>query len=450
MAKRKEGEVSKDSILWLYSQNNEGKHPVKIRVTYQRKRKYYPVIDSNNEKLFLSQKDFDAITESPLKKLRGENRRLRELIDCSKETINQFINEATANRKKPFIFSEFERLYLGSDSNRNFLHFFKKHIEKLDRKGQAGTVRTYSSAYSAFKEFLHDKDIDPAELTVERLERFDEWLRTPKQKKDGKKSKPLNDTSVSIYMRCLRAIYNEMAVNDDYLKTIFPFSTKSNDRKYIIPTGTGQKGITLSIEDAQSFIEGKIKGEPIPENPMYRAKQMFLVSLFGNGINFKDLALLKYENITNDAITFYRQKTIKTKRGENKLTEISLTYVLKELIIEQGNPDKNKNSFVFEVFDSSKKYTPKEIDDTIRQWVKTTNKWLKRYCELNKLPIVTTYSARHTFASTANRVLPVQMISQMLGHSRITTTQTYLGRFTQDEKKKGTNEVINILKTKKA
>ena len=98
------------------------------------------------------------------------------------------------------------------------------------------------------------------------------------------------------------------------------------------------------------------------------------------------------------------------------------------------------------VFDAKEKYTPKQIDDTIRQWVKTTNKWLKKYSELNDLPKITTYSARHTFASLSKSHLPVPMISKMLGHSRITTTQTYLGRFDNEENKAGLQKVFETVK----
>ena len=57
-------------------------------------------------------------------------------------------------------------------------------------------------------------------------------------------TKPLNDTSVCIDMRCVRSVYNEMAANDEYLEAVYPFSRKESDKKYKIPTGGGQKGIT--------------------------------------------------------------------------------------------------------------------------------------------------------------------------------------------------------------
>ena len=400
-------------------------------------------------KIFLSVNDYTHITETELKKLRGKNRDTRDIMDQAVTDAETAI-AATTKGNKPFSFSEFERKYLGEDAGRNFLASFKKHIDKLSRKGQAGTARAYGSAYSALNEFQRSNDLDPASLTVQKLEEFDQWLRTPRPKKsDPKKTtKPLNDTSVCIYMRCLRSVYNEMAATDEYLVSIYPFSKKDNDRKYKIPTaGGGQKGITLSINDIGSFINGEVDGEEIPQNPIYRAKQLFLFSFFAQGINFKDMALLKFGDVGKDTISFKREKTIRTHK-EPTTIRIPLTDELNAILIEQGNSNRHPNNFVFELFDANTKYSKKQEDDAIRQWVKTTNKWLKRYSEKNKLPQVSTYSARHSFANIAKTHLPVVQISKMLGHSRITTTQSYLGRFEDDENRSGLMKVFSGIKKK--
>jgi integrase/recombinase XerD len=455
MAKRKQGEISPNYILWVYSTNSEGKHPVKIRIIHQRTTKYYSVKDEKSKKIFLNQKEYDYITETKMEKLRGDNRDIRKTLERAVSDAEDAVKEATNKGKKPFSWGEFERKYLGADASKSFMAFFANHIAKLAKKGQAGTVRAYQSAYSALYEFSKGKDFDPADLTIQKLEAFDEWLRTPRPKKSttNKKAttKSLNDTSVSIYLRCIRSVYNEMAELDDYLKVVYPFSQRESDKRYKIPSGSGgQKGVTLSKDEIDTFIAGAVDGAEIPENPMYRAKQLFLFSLFAQGVNFKDMALLKFGNIDKDTIVFERQKTIRTKRQPVTI-RIPLTEPLNDILIEQSSTNKGKNNFVFEVFDANKAFTPKQIDDNIRQWVKTTNKWLRRYCEFNDIPVVSTYSARHTFASLAKGLIPVVQISKMLGHSKITTTQAYLGRFEDDENRASLETVYgSINKSKRA
>ncbi|MBX2956080.1 MAG: site-specific integrase [Cyclobacteriaceae bacterium] len=452
MAKRKQGETLPTYILWPWSANEAGKHPVKIRVNHQRKRKYYPVMNSKTEKLFLTEREYNTLTKTDLSKLRGENRVIRLSMERAVTDAIQAIEEATHNGKRPFSFAEFERKYLGSDTSRNFLAYFRQHIDVMAKRGQAGTVRTYESAFSALHNFQHGKDFDPSDLTVKKLEAFEEWLKTARPKTiAGRKrghTKPLNNNSIGIYMRCLRSVFNELAMHDEYLKAVYPFSVNGGrDKKYLIPVGGGQKGVTLDNETLRKFIAGKIEGEEIPENPMYRAKLIFLFSFFAQGINPIDIALLRYENIASKSIAFERRKTIRT-RTEARTIEIPLIEELREIISALGNPNKGKKEFVFEVFTNGVTVTPKEQDDRIRQFVKTTNKWLKRFCRLNELPEFSMYSARHTFASLSKVHLPVAQISKMLGHSRITTTQTYLGRFDHEQNEKALRKVFATLKTK--
>lgn len=465
MARRKTGQILPEEKLWSYSENKEGLHPVKIRVTHHRISRYYSVINPDTSKMFLSEEQYERIRPNPNKSTDGdtkekskekrltrEEKELIAIIDDNKTRIKDAINEVTAYNRKSFSFAEFERKYLGENADKNFLKFFKLHIERLEKKGQAGTVRTYNSSLSALVEFQRGRDFDPADLTVQKLENFDNWLRTPRPKKSNPKllTKPLNDTSVSIYMRCIRAVYNEMAINDEYLLSIYPFSKKDSDRRYKIPTGGGgQKGITLDLEEIKKFIYGKVIGDEIPENPMYRAKRLFMFSFYAQGINFKDMALLKYSDIGKETINIKRQKTIRTKK-DPKTIRIPLHDELKELLIEQGSPNKKKSNFVFELFDADSKYTPKEMDETIRQWVKVTNKWLKKYCDHNKLPVVSTYSARHTFASNAKNHLSIAQISEMLNHSRVTTTQVYLGRFPDEQNREGLMKVFGEIKKTQA
>ncbi len=73
-----------------------------------------------------------------------------------------------------------------------------------------------------------------------------------------------------------------------------------------------------------------------------------------------------------------------------------------------------------------------EAKKLIHQWIKTTNKYLKRLSKLANLPInITTYSARYSFATIAKHLgYSNEMIAEALGHeygNRV--TNTYLDAF---------------------
>ena len=53
--------------------------------------------------------------------------------------------------------------------------------------------------------------------------------------------------------------------------------------------------------------------------------------------------------------------------------------------------------------------------------------------QIGPLPELTTYFARHSWATIAKRkMIPVSLISEGLGHSNLKTTQIYLDSFDDD------------------
>jgi integrase len=443
MASRNSQEVLATPILWSYSTNSAGKHPVKIRINHRDRRKYYSIVLSNGEKLFLDKGEYASIVTSELRTLRRNKREIRETVDLAKDRAKSVIEKVTSRGKSRFSFSAFEKEYLGTGAG-TFLHSFREHIEALSSKGQVGTARTYKSAYSALNRFLKGKEIDPSDLTPAKLESFESWLRSEQATTKQRIIREKNSTSISIYMRCIRAVYNRLANADSYLKTVYPFSQSDHDNGYRIPSSSGSKGSALSRDQLKLFRDGIVSGPVDRKNPMYRAKMLFLFSFLAQGANFKDMALMKYENIKGQILEFERHKTQRTKRSERTI-KVPMSEFLVSIIDSIGNPNQSPQQYIFEVFDPIKKYTEGEKDDTVRQFIKTTNKWLGRYCLLIGLPPISTYWSRHSFAGLAKKVVPVVMIKEMLGHSRISTTETYLGRFSDDEMEEGYKRITNEL-----
>jgi integrase/recombinase XerD len=62
-----------------------------------------------------------------------------------------------------------------------------------------------------------------------------------------------------------------------------------------------------------------------------KAIDFWTFSYLGNGMNFKDIAMLKYSNVQGDNIKFYRSKTRKTNKGEQ--IEINIYFLPRMLEI---------------------------------------------------------------------------------------------------------------------
>jgi site-specific recombinase XerD len=88
----------------------------------------------------------------------------------------------------------------------------------------------------------------------------------------------------------------------------------------------------------------------------------------------------------------------------------------------------------------------REQYDAIAQFIKTTNKYLKRVTEaLEWKFVVTTYYARHSFATHLMRAgSSVPFISGALGHSTIPTTEIYLSGFSDDAVKQNAELLMDF------
>jgi integrase len=162
------------------------------------------------------------------------------------------------------------------------------------------------------------------------------------------------------------------------------------------------------------------------------ALDYWVFSFVCNGMNFKDIALLKYGNINGDFIEFRRAKTKRTTKNNSLPIMVPLDYSLLDIIKKRGNKSKKKEDYIFPILKHG--LTPQQEYDHIKTFVRNTNKRLTRVgVELGLSHKVTSYVARHCFATIQkNNNAPLAYISEALGHSNLKTTQNYFGRF-EDE-----------------
>jgi integrase/recombinase XerD len=74
---------------------------------------------------------------------------------------------------------------------------------------------------------------------------------------------------------------------------------------------------------------------------------LMVVLYFGNGMNTKDFALLKYKNIYGDYLNFERAKTEWSTRNDPKPISVYVTEDMRNIIARWGNKDKDPNNFIF-------------------------------------------------------------------------------------------------------
>jgi integrase len=171
----------------------------------------------------------------------------------------------------------------------------------------------------------------------------------------------------------------------------------------------------------------KIYNYPVKEgSKISDCHKIFMFSYFNQGMNYVDIAKLKWSNISKSGIMEYnRQKTgcsFAIQLGERSLK------ILEDYRRISGYDAEN---YVFPILNKAIHITPQQIQNRLLRVIKQVNSNMKLIGkELEIETPITTYVARHTYATVLKRSgVSTSIISNALGHESESITQTYLDDF---------------------
>ncbi len=290
-------------------------------------------------------------------------------------------------------------------SNRSLEWYFIRYIGTIAAENRLGTSTSYQTAYNILKAYFGSK-FSFQHITPTLLRNFEnDYL-----------AKGKSIATVGLYLRSLRAVYNDAKSEGTISEADYPFGRK----KYIIPsTGKRKIGITKALV-------AEIHKYQFEEPIRNYYKDLWMFSYHCNGMNFKDIAHLRYANITNGLLTFTREKTKLTSRKDGKEVSLNLNKNARDIINKWGNADKKKLNFVFPILTEEMDLKRQMI--TYRQLNQMVSKTSNLIAEEKGWPYrVTFLSARHSFANLLQTdEQPLHVIQQALGHTDAKTTQHYL------------------------
>lgn len=415
------------------------KYPVKLRVTFQRMPEYYNTVfdlaKEDWEKLYATRvsNELQHIKEKLKEVERTADTAIKDLTPFSFEEFEKsFIQHHPLFRQKKakvvtalpngdvFDYSPFHKrfpLLLEVSAKSGFISFsYLKQIKKLIREGRISSAVSYHCSYVSLKKFRGD--VLFTQITPSYLLEYENWL----------KQQELSKSTIGIYLRPLRAIFNE-AIEDGIIKRdkCYPFGK----RKYRIPSSKNVKK-ALELEDIEKIYFYKCD----PTQPgEQQARDYWFFSYFGNGMNPKDIANLRYKNIDGDYLIFERSKTENSLRSDPKPITVFLNNDMKAIIERWGNKNQSANNYIFPVLEYG--ITPLRQYELIQNFVGFINDWMKRILKnlgINKK--ATTYVARHTFSTVLKRSgASTEFIQEALGHTDLKTTESYLDSFGKEVKK---------------
>lgn len=386
-----------------------GEHPLMVCVCKDKKRKY----QSLGISILPNHWDFKKNEPNEFCPNRDEIRMLiqQKLYDLQKTILSKRIEG------KDFTAASI----LKSDKTFSSLHnnveeCFSYYIRMLKDQGRLRYAGMFEVSHNSFKKFNNGSvELPFNDIDVVWLKKYEIWML-----KQG-----LAINTIGTRIRHLRAVFNLAIEHHIIDKECYPFHACKVSKISQSPVKRAMTKV-----DVQKVIEyqGKTDIEKL-------AIALFTFSYFTAGINFIDMAKIRQENIVDGKLCYIRTKT-------KKQIVIPLQDKAIQIIKQYSVASVEGNNYIFPILSGFHK-SETQIVNRLHKVLANVNKALKLIGEELNLPIkLTTYVARHSFATVLKRAgVSTSLISESLGHSSEKITQTYLDSFEKSQ----LNDAMNNL-----
>lgn len=265
-----------------------------------------------------------------------------------------------------------------------------KHYEEAQ---QFSTAKNYRTAIRSLHYFLQQQELMVQDLSPELMAAYSQWLR----------QHGISMNTVSCYLRSLRAIYNKV-VKQYRLEDRKPFDD--------LFTGHAKTVKRASTDDDIKRLQTMIL---LKQSALQLSRDIFLFSLYAQGMPFVDIAFLHKEQIQDGMIIYERHKT-----GQQIIVKIE--GCMQEIIDRYSKAD---SDFVFPIITT---HNPAQAYKQYQSSLRTYNRNLHKLEKVAGLKrSLTSYVVRHTWASIAyDTNIDLAVIASALGHTNTNTTRIYI------------------------
>ncbi len=413
-------------VLYTSKKYKDGSSPIMLRLTKNRQLKYFKIGD---ERFNIIPKQWNAefgLVKAD-KRLNPEHAVINSYI---KKKHNQGLKVLENFEEKgiAWTFNMFEEEYRKKPKINKVKPFIESRIIELQNQGKYNSATGLSETLIILEKFnpnlkkLHFQDIDYA-----FIENFYHYLKNERGNKDS---------TIGITLRGVRAILNEAINRGVGSKEAYPFSKIYGATKTFKISKLEKRANKRFIPKEYMI---KLVNAEILEPHLNWARQIFLFSFFASGVNFKDMAFLKKENIVLKVLgEGVDMKVIElSRRKTSESISIPITENLKRILEWAEANSTNDNEYLLPII-TNKKLTGEKLNNHITQRRKRLNMHLRTIVERLEFPEglsnISAYFARHSYATTLLRNgAQIEKISEALGHADIKTTQIYLESFGMDE-----------------
>ena len=286
---------------------------------------------------------------------------------------------------------------MGIDEERkSLLTAFNYHLNTETLVLAQGTLKNYHTTEKYIRLFLTTikkrPDIPLKSINFQFITEFEHFLRSYQPTDHRKK---MTNNGLMKHMERLQKVLN-MAHKLDWM-------TERPMDKYRLSFTKKDRGY-LDVEELAI-----LELNPMPCNRLEMVRDLFIFACY-SGLSYIDLYHLKPSNLVLGIDGEYWIRTKRQKSNENVIVPI-LPKALEMIQKYKGDPRSLANGTVFPPISNQK-----------------MNAFLKEIAEICGIfKHLTFHLARHTFATTItlSNGVPIETVSKMLGHTKISTTQIY-------------------------
>lgn len=367
----------------------DGKEPIYACVTVNRQRAYIALKQNVDPKNWDSGKGAAKGSRDEIKSINNYLEEVRIAIGSSYKELQL--------KRKMLSAKAVKDLYLGAEQEvYSMSRLFSYHNESSTTDLKWSTLKHYYVTQRYILKFLDQQfnasDIYLHQLDFKFVKDFEVFLRNHKPKDH---QKPLNNNGVMKHIIRLKKMVN-LALNLQWI---------NND-----PFATYKLKIQKVNREQLSEVELKaIEEKKFGIERLEMVRDMFVFCCY-TGLSYVDVSNLEPAHIVTGADG---DRWIRTCR-EKTLIPVIVPLLPKALAILDKYRDNERALYDGRVF-------PKISNQKVNSYLKE----IADRCDVTKN--VTFHIARHTFATTVtlSNGVPIETVSKILGHTKITTTQIY-------------------------
>ena len=329
----------------------------------------------------------------------GRGNSTREINDFLENVIYDFRSayREIYNEGRDVTAHALKARFLGQDDEpMGLLEMFDYHWKREKGKLNPSTLKNYKTTRQYVAKYIRAEfkrpDYPLEKLNYAFIDGFEVYLRNYEKPETAR---PLRNNGIMKHMERLQKVVNLAVKLDKLVKN--PFSLYRRKMERVEQTH-------LSMEELEAIQQLQIEMEG------HRLVRDLFVFACYTGIAYVDLMKLTPDRILVGIDRMLWVRDIRTKSGQPY--KVPLLPVAEEIYLRYiEHPASLDRGTCFPGFSAQK-----------------INKYLKEIAlEAGVKKNITYYAARHTFATTItlSNGVPIESVSKMLGHTKLTTTQIY-------------------------